>query len=1036
MEEMNVVAHVCNVCKKGFSSGQMLGGHKSGPCRLAGSAGSASSKAKTLGATTERPPVFSGIKPEDVALALDEKVLLGGVGIYAYCQHGGADEDMGDAVAPIPSVEVQGRLLSEAAAAIPSAEMEVPCTDDDCVGIHRVETLAEVEEDLFLCYPKLCTLIPHTTTLPDIETTSPERACFGEDAARFAAQGFASLQRHLDNKVKAHKYFLLHESAIKFANTAHKLDLTEAGAEVYRQDQKTEYGIVLPSYQTAVLHYREMMRMLRGGTAKGVSTETFSCPIPGNEGVNFRATTLSLRQTLTSVLGSSRYAPGCMVVLGGDKNKELCEIFKGVCGPIVTAPVVQAVANSLHEAFEARGLGEALLPYARSLGKTRVRLFCAVFAGSIDGAQVSTRDSVDYLHFKGCYFAHHAFGSRDTIFPPGFIKRPEILSGGGIGGGDKEELRGGSGKVAPEVDSWSKNTFAKALHKACLKEIEEWDKSGPLLLERIPGCDEEDNATLWVVEPALAFLEGDFVSLWEVCGLKKLRCLRCFVKGGEQNVFVGFKSHADLSSTRSSPDYREALEKLYAVLPLAQDMPKKRGGHLSQTINALEALGHHPVLPFTCYMKNETPRIPFGSLTRQSLAEACYPDILHSLKQGLFADIPPSIKSLSNARGTLDLFRAAFNRCSSEAFFDGVRYREQFESGLDMSFSSLAGRTREWLLRTMLAALHSSGPSIFVDPSELEAVLFALEDILQYHHICGRLFAGSEDFKILERVTERFFKLGAPSLPNTSNWAFPKMHNSTCSIPRAMVVGGAPSNWSMEGPEAVHTGGRVLGTHVTRRFPLVDQLAERFNEAQFFKFDLEGIRGRSSTLIPSSVTPPSFFQRVHSWDYIAQLTEEVQSLWSLKMAAYHGALSTTTDGFFPVKLLSFTRSSRFGQPIMGEGATIKTGDFVRLNNSLAADSILARVHLVFYFKSGESNRPKCDSTASEEQQQHLYFLGEQYCGISSSPPKYNHHVRVPSDLKFIIQTSCIYGKALVWQKGFEKIYPNACLYAPALERRE
>lgn len=130
---------------------------------------------------------------------------------------------------------------------------------------------------------------------------------------------------------------------------------------------------------------------------------------------------------------------------------------------------------------------------------------------------------MDYVHFKACFFAHFASGSHEAIFPPGFIQRPGILAGGGVGTGDLDDLgeRGGSGKIKPEVDEWSKRTFAEALWFVCLKEIEEWDVSGPLLLESIPACEEEDGRTLWVGEPGIAFVEGDLESLWEMCGLKK-----------------------------------------------------------------------------------------------------------------------------------------------------------------------------------------------------------------------------------------------------------------------------------------------------------------------------------------------------------------------------------------------------------------------------------------------------------------------------------------------------------------------------------
>ena len=414
------------------------------------------------------------------------------------------------------------------------------------------------------------------------------------------------------------------------------------------------FGVKLPHYDTAVGKIGTLMTLLRplDGLINPIVAQ---CPVPLGKDLTAVACSVGLlRQDLFSRLRSIANAPGSIVQLGGAQNVATCAQFAGISGPLTTAAVVQAVSAELHAAFNASGLPAALATFADSLGKKYVRLFPAVLASSGDDANLTTRQSIGFVHLKPCFYAHYASGSREGIIVPGFVRKPEYLRE------DASASRGqsaGTRRFSPEIDKWCDDEYQKQFYRVSgLKEIEEWDTSphGPLLLDRIPGCNEEDGVTLWVVVPAIAFHEGDMESLWLLSGLIKYRCWRC----------SRAKSTYSMYSAPLPPGSKESRDEVTsdsAVRLLHKTLARIRtrnaeGGRAGEAVGLrrgitaeretellLEKLGYSSVVPAHSLVAQPTIRLPFSlppdaarGPTSRPFAVFCQPDPLHLIKQGLY----------------------------------------------------------------------------------------------------------------------------------------------------------------------------------------------------------------------------------------------------------------------------------------------------------------------------------------------------------------------------------------------------------------
>jgi hypothetical protein len=237
--------------------------------------------------------------------------------------------------------------------------------------------------------------------------------------------GSAELRLHLHNIKLAGGYARGHSAALNFATTMHAVGASGCSAEDYREARMLqEPGLSLPSYKSASRVLRRCMEQVYGPPAVEVHTV---CPIAGHGSVVMFHVAVSLRAQFLQTLTSAANAKGSLVLLGSAADVAQAQRLADYSGPLCMCRDVQAVAAGIHREFAASGLEAALRPFARELGKSKVRVFPAVVQLAEDGTNASKRVTFDPCTCRPCYVAPWAQNSPHTVLLAGLIRLEGLL---------------------------------------------------------------------------------------------------------------------------------------------------------------------------------------------------------------------------------------------------------------------------------------------------------------------------------------------------------------------------------------------------------------------------------------------------------------------------------------------------------------------------------------------------------------------------------------------------------------------------------
>jgi hypothetical protein len=833
-------------------------------------------------------------------------------------------------------------------------------------------------------------------------------------------------------------YAQAHAAHMAHAALLFRLKLTRRTAKEYRDARFEEDGVTLPTEASARLHVGVCRKLLYGPPPVERLVE---CPLADGSGITLGSTVLPLRQQLRQTLGSSRYAKGSLVLLGTQADAERAEAVAHLSAPLCCCRSVQQVARGMRMAFEKSGLAEALMPFALSLGKSQVGYFPAVVQMAEDGVNATNRTSVDPSTIKPAYLAPWAQNNAAAVLLGGLnggLARLKYMS-------HAEDGRAKNMRYSAAVEAWGEQQWLFNYYEASgMREIHEWDVRGPLLLPEIPGLKEEDGQTLWVTDPAVAGGSlGDMMGLQKTCGLKRFRCPRC-------EVVPAFHGALDKGGARprSEPSLAAEVAGLYAAKVHAWSLPDgPQKADLERRVAAgLSARGLADVLPGYAHASSPTLRLPWTLPGSTPFLSRCIPDALHLFKVGLFKYVPACIIKLCESLGTFTMLSKAFVACTKGAFTDSVRTKVTFNrSGIAVSQQTLSGPSREWVMRTIVAALRAC-PACIPDAAQHTRVLRAAEDMLLVHHISTRLLAEPTDRQYLHDVLlPRLFTEGLPELGHfqDSNFEIPKVHQLT-ELCDAMHYGGSLSNWSMECVEgwnklylkvfAFHTSGGVAALH--------QQVPLRYLEHQFYEHDLWTLRGMRRPPLEFTVPPQPFSQEVNKWDKPgAQPSPQLIALWGAAPAAsLHPVVLpghpppppppplAAAPHFLGVAGLKFTRSV-FGLPI--SSGIFRPGTFVRPTSSRAYNAPLYRISLLFFHCSSDKSMLKTPGLPPEHLP--LYFVAEVWRADGANAFSFTTQVRRDSGERVVGLTASLFGLALTWSpRGLG--LRGAVLYDPGLER--
>ena len=953
--------------------------------------------------------------------------------------------------AAVAAAAAQAAAAAEAAAAAQAAaDAEAAAAAHvAAAAAHSAARLAEVQR----LAPGISAVIAR---LQAALAAASRTAAAAEDAARAAEQAVGEEKRAAAARLRAYAdlgvrnaeqaarrrmlasaHAQAHPEYMRHAAMLYRLGLTRNKANEYRDACFEEDGVRLPTAPTVKAHIETCRRLLYGPAPL---ERLAQCPLPDGRGITVGCTTLSLRQQLLQILSSPRFAKGSLILLGTDKDAERARRVSSLSAPVCCCPTVQETARDMRRAFEASGLAQELLPYAKSLAKERVVYLPAVVQSAEDASNVSTRASADPCTVKMAFLAPWAQNNPGAVLLGGLnggIARLKYESYAEDGHGQKKRL-------SDAVEAWGEDIWLANYYEVSgLKEIAEWDLQGPLLLPEIPGLDEEDGKTLWVVEPGVAGGSlADMMGLQKTGGLQRFRCPRCEVAPADFGMLD--KGGA---LPRSEPHLAANVAALYAAKLTARGMPEgQQKAELEKYVKAgLSARGLANVLPGYAHATEPTWRLPWTVPGSTPFLSRCMPDALHLFKQGLFKYVPASIIKLCESLGTFPLLSKAFTACTVGTFSDSVRTKVTFKrTGINVTQKTLSGPSREWVMRTLVAALRAC-PACIPDAAQHGRVLRAAEDLLLTHHISTRLLADPSDRQHLQTVLlPRLFEEGFPELGRfqASNFELPKVHLLT-ELEGAMAEGGSLSNWSMECVEAwnklylkvfaFHTSGGLAALH--------QQLPLRHLEYLFYEHDLWALRGMSRAPLEFTVEPPAFSQEPYKWGKAGAVpTPQLITLWN---AAPAGALVpqappgapllppppplSGTHNFFVMEGLRFTRCV-FGLPI--STAVLRPGSFVRPSSSRAPDAALHRISLLFFYSASDRSVLK-GGTPPEHLP--LYYAAEVWTETPGALSPFSTQVRRDSGERVVGRTSSIFGLALTWRpRGLG--LRGAVLYDPSLER--
>ena len=194
---------------------------------------------------------------------------------------------------------------------------------------------------------------------------------------------------------------------------------------------------------------------------------------------------------------------------------------------------------------------------------------------------------------------------------------------------------------------------------------------------------------------------------------------------------------------------------------------------------------------------------------------------------------------------------------------------------------------------------------------------------------------------------------------------------------------------------------------------------------------LPTLRGKPTLVLPCSVEPPTFSQRVLSYGGSGSPAAALVQLWNATAPATLQVapgtpvptLTEQAPHFLPVTSLKFSRY-RFGWPIAD--TVLRPGDFVRISADRSRAAQLLRLVTIFYFADS------APAGVEDPAELPLYFVAQEWKeAAGGAGPAFLNQQRSCTAAMVIGRTATIYGKALTWRDGAR---PDTVLFAPALER--